>query len=163
MGFSGTKQMRFGRLRVSNANGSQLIAMPVRLETQYWNGTAFVTAADGCTTIATTNIALGNYQRNLNSGETAVTSVSAFSGGVALLRLSPPGAANNGSVDVSVNLTGGAAGASCTAGMPASTGSGLSHLQSAWCGAAHTRDPTARATFGVYRNTDQMIYQRENF
>jgi MSHA biogenesis protein MshQ len=66
-------------------------------------------------------------------------------------------------MDVSVNLSGAAAGLSCTAGMPSSTGSGLSHLQGAWCGTLYSRDPTARATFGVNTNTDQMIYQRENF
>ncbi|MGZ5224291.1 MAG: DUF6701 domain-containing protein [Burkholderiales bacterium] len=161
--FASGKTMRFGRLRLSNASGSQLISMPIRMETQYSNGTGFVTAADTCTSISTANIALGNYQKNLNAGETAVTSIGAFSGGVAWLRLSAPGAANNGSVDVSVNLTGTAAGSSCTAGMPASTGSGLSHLQGAWCGAPYSRDPTARATFGVNTNSDRMIYQRENF
>jgi hypothetical protein len=161
--FSSGKPMRFGRLRLSNASGSQLISMPIRIETQYWNGAAFVTSADTCTSISTANVALGNYQKNLNSGETAVSSVGAFSGGVAWLRLSAPGAANNGSVDVSVNLTGAGAGNSCTASMAASTGSGLSHLQGAWCGTPYGRDPTARATFGVNTNTNQMIYQRENF
>jgi hypothetical protein len=161
--FSSGKPMRFGRLRLSNASGSQLISMPIRMETQYWNGAAFVTSADTCTSISTANVALGNYQKNLNSGETTVASVGAFSGGLAWLRLSAPGAANNGSVDVSVNLTGAGAGNSCTASMAASTGSGLSHLQGAWCGAPYGRDPTARATFGVNTNTNQMIYQRENF
>jgi MSHA biogenesis protein MshQ len=158
------KSIRFGRLRLSNANGSQLIAMPLRLETQYWNGSGFVTNTDdSCTVLAPGNIALGNYQRNLSSGETAVTISMPISSGVGQLRLSPPGAANDGSVDVSVNLTAGAAGASCTAGMPATAGSGLGHLQGAWCGAPANRDPTARATFGVYRNSDRIIYQRENF
>ena len=90
------------------------------METQYWNGTAFVTSADTCTVIGTANVSLGNYQRNLSSGETAVTSVTAFdSNGIARVQLSAPGAANNGSVDVSVNLTAPPAtvGASCTAGM----------------------------------------------
>jgi len=47
--------------------------------------------------------------------------------------------------------------------MAASVPAGASHLHGAWCGAAYSRDPTARATFGVYTNTDQMIYQRENY
>jgi hypothetical protein len=137
--------------------------MPIRIETQYWNGTAFVTAADTCTSISAANIALGNYQKNLSAGQTSVTSVSSFSSGVALLRLSAPGATHNGSVDVAVNLTGASAGSSCTGGMSTSTGSGLQHLQGAWCGATYTRDPTARATFGVFRNDDRFIYQRENY
>ena len=161
--FTSGKVMRFGRLRLSNANGSQLVPMAIRMETQYWNGTAFVTSADTCTAITPVNIALGNYQRNLSGGETAVASVGAFSGGVAWIRLSAPGAANNGSVDVSVNLSPAPVGASCTAGMTASTASGLAYLQGSWCGAPLDRDPTARATFGVYRGSDHMIYQRENF
>lgn len=162
--FDAGNLFRYGRLRLQNASGSQLIAMPIRLEAQYWNGTAFITnTADNCTMIVAGNIALGNYQRNLNAGETTPTIGGAFNAGVGSLRVSAPGATNNGSVDVSINLTGTAAGNSCTAGMAASTGSGLSHLQGAWCGAPYSRDPTARATFGVDTNTDQMIYQRENF
>ena len=62
-----------------------------------------------------------------------------------------------------MNLTGVAAGASCTSGMPASTGAGVAYLQGAWCGPTYVKDPTVRATFGSYRNTDKFIYQRENF
>jgi MSHA biogenesis protein MshQ len=47
--------------------------------------------------------------------------------------------------------------------MPASTASSLSFLQGAWCGATYTNDPTARATFGIYRNSNQFIYQQENY
>jgi hypothetical protein len=162
-----TTKARFGRLRISNANGSQLIAMPLPIQAQYWNGTGFVTnALDNCTNIATANIAIGNPQRGLTAAMVSPPTVGgAFTAGIGTLRLPAPGSANRGSVDVSVNLTGGTAGASCTTtpALPASTGSGLPWLQGAWCGATYTSDPTARATFGVYRNTDKFIYQRENY
>ena len=162
--FDAGNSFRYGRLRLQNANGSQLIAMPIPMQTQYWNGSGFVTnTLDNCTTIALGNIALGNYQLNLNAGETSATVGGAFTAGIGTLRLSAPGAANNGSVDVSVNLTGATAGASCTSGMPASTGAGKTYLQGAWCGTTYVNDPTARATFGTYRNTDEFIYQQENF
>ena len=129
--------------------------MPIPMRAQHWNGTAFVTnTVDNCTAIGSGNLALGNYQRNLNAGETTPTVGAAFNAGVGSLRLSAPGAANNGSVDVSVNLR---------AVHPACLGEHCTYLQGAWCGASYDRDPTARATFGVYRNSDQMIYQRENF
>ncbi len=166
IGFNSGKTMRFGRLRVLNSSGSQLIAMPITMQAQYWNGSGFVlNTDDNCTAIVPGNVALGNYQKNLNSGETVVSGGGTFSAGAATLRLSAPGAANNGSVDVSVNLTGAPAGASCTAGMPASTGSNLTHLQGLWCTppGTYARDPTARATFGLYRDTDQRVYQRENY
>jgi hypothetical protein len=160
----GAVSIRFGRLRLQNAVSSQVLAAPVPIEAQYWNGSAFVTnIADNCTSIAAANVALGNYQKNLAAGETTVTVGGAFSAGVGALRLSAPGAANNGAVDVSVNLGVAAAGASCTAGMPASTALLESYLQGAWCGASYNRDPTARVTFGLYRAPDKMIYRRENF
>ncbi len=163
IGFSNGKQMRFGRLRLQNANGSELIAMPIAIEAQYWNGTAFATnGADNCTTVAAANVALGNYQGNLNAGETTVTTGGGFSAGIGSLRLSAPGAGNNGSVDVAINLTNTTTSASCTAGMTSAAGANLVYLQGAWCGAAYDRDPTARATFGVYRNATRFIYQREN-
>ena len=157
--------VRFGRLRLQNANGSQLLALPVPIQVQYWNGTGFVTnTLDSCTSFtAAANVALGNYQINLNAGETTVTTGGAFSAGIGNLQLTAPGAGNNGSVDVSVNLTSGTAGASCTAGMPASTGANRAYLQGAWCGATYVNDPTARATFGVYKGADRFIYQRENY
>lgn len=160
-----TTKVRFGRLRLQNASGSQTVALPVPMEAQYWNGSGFLTnTLDSCTTIAPGNIALGNYQPTLGSGDTTVSVGGAFSAGVGTLRLSAPGAAKRGSVDVSVNLTSGTAGASCTApALPASTGSGLTWLQGAWCGATYVNDPTARAAFGIYRTTDNFIYQRENF
>jgi hypothetical protein len=160
-----TSKVRFGRLRLQNASGSQTVALPVPMEAQYWNGGGFVTnTLDNCTTIALGNIALGNYQPTLGSGDTTLSVGGAFSAGVGTLRLSAPGAAKRGSVDVSVNLTAGTAGASCTTpALPASTGSGLTWFQGAWCGSHNVRDPTARAAFGIYRNIDNFIYQRENF
>jgi MSHA biogenesis protein MshQ len=162
----------YGRLRLQNANGSQLIAMPIPITTEYWNGSVFVTNNfDHCTggaaaSIAVANIAIGNLQ-TVTGMTTAMVSPpvlgGVFNAGRGSLRLPAPGAGRRGSVDVSVNLTGVAAGASCTAGMPASTGSGLGYLQGAWCGANADDDPTARATFGIYRNSNQFIYQQENY
>src|SRR2546425_867884 len=59
----GSSKIRFGRLAIRNANGSQLVPLRVPLETQYWNGTVFVTNADdSCTTLAGANIMLSNPQ-----------------------------------------------------------------------------------------------------
>ncbi|HYC49029.1 MAG TPA: DUF6701 domain-containing protein [Burkholderiales bacterium] len=160
----GTQELRFGRLRLENAHGSELIAMVLRVRAQHWDGTTFVTnAADSCTPLNAASIALGNYRRNLGAGETTVSTSGVLANGEGTLRLTAPGSANAGSVDVSVNLTTVAAGASCTAGMPGTAPTGFSYLLGAWCGAAYDRDPTARATFGVYRNSARVIFRRENF
>jgi MSHA biogenesis protein MshQ len=165
---AGTAAVRFGRLRLSNSHGSQLIGMPIPLQLQYWNGTVFVpNIADTCTSFTPANVAFGNW-RNMAAGATAVASVSAFNAGNATLRLSAPGGTAPGSVDVSINVSAAAAGAACAAPPPStplapSTPSNKTYLQGAWCGAAYASDPAARATFGVYRGSDRMIYQRENY
>jgi len=42
----------------------------------------------------------------------------------------------------------------------------LSYLQSLWAsppGTSYQNDPTARATFGVYKGANEFIYLRENY
>lgn len=164
--FNNGKQMRFGRLRLGNANGSQLLPLPLQMQAQYWNsaGTAFITnTADSCTTIAAANIALGNYQRNLNACETSVTA-SSFSGGRATVLMGAPGSGNSGSVDLTVNLGASGSGSSCIAGVPtAVTGANRAHLQGNWSGGAYDQNPSSRATFGIYKGSEEIIYIRENF
>jgi hypothetical protein len=164
--FDLVNEFRYGRLRVENANGSQLISMPIPLQAQYWNGSNFVTnTADNCTTITPSNIAIGNPQ---GPGFTAAL-VSppvvggAFVVGIGSLRLSKPSSAVRGSVDVAVNLTNTTTSASCTAGMTSIAGANMAYLQGAWCGTTYVKDPTARATFGTNRNSDNFIYQQENY
>jgi MSHA biogenesis protein MshQ len=151
-------------LRLQNAVGSQLLDLPIPMEVQYWNGSGFVrNAADSCTTVGAANFALGNYQKNLVAGETALSVAGPFNAGVASLKLSAPGNANNGSVDVSVNLSASAAGASCTGAMPASTALSRTYLQGPWCTTAYSKDPTARATFGLFNQNAKVVYSRENY
>jgi MSHA biogenesis protein MshQ len=161
----GARAVRFGRLRLQSANGSERLPLPMRVSARYWNGTGFVAnALDSCTTLSAANVALGNYRGNLTAGETTVSVPAAtLAGGVGSLRFSAPGAGNEGSVDVSLNLGAVPAGASCLGGMGASTGANLSWLQGPWCGAAYDDDPSARATFGLYRASDRIIYRRENY
>jgi MSHA biogenesis protein MshQ len=169
MVFTGlSKSMRFGRLQLGAASGSQLVALSLPLEAQYWNGTAFVTnAADNCTSLSAANVGLGNFV-GLASGDTTPAVAGAFSSGRKTVTLSPPGGNKVGTVDVVLNLNA-AAGAlnSCTAiaPPPAPTAAGLAHLRGRWCppGPNYDRDATARARFGVYRGAEEVIFIRENY
>jgi MSHA biogenesis protein MshQ len=163
--FDSGAQFRYGRLQIGDASGSQLLPLSMPMETQYWNGSVFTTnTADNCTTLAAGNVGLGNYAGNLNAGETAATLSGAFAAGKHTLSLSAPGAGNNGSVDLVVNL--GATFDSCTtfaAPPPTPAGANQPWLRGRWCGATQTRDTTGRATFGVYLGAEETIYVRENF
>lgn len=162
--FSTGKAMRFGRLRLIGASGSQLLPLTVPFETQYWTGTFFATnTIDTCTTVANGNVGLGNYIGNLNDGDTTVSTVSSLSGGRGTITLAAPGAGNNGSVDLAINLGTGANAAACPAFAPAAAPGALAHLRGQWCGAGYDQDPAARLRFGIRSGSDERIYMRENY
>ena len=146
--FDAGNEFRYGRLKLDNAHGSELLDLPVPLVAQYWNGTTFVAnAADNCTSIAAANISLGNFQKNLSAGETTVSISGRFTAGKSNLKLSKPGVGNNGSVDLTVSL--------------GATGANKTYLRGKWSGSNYDQNPSSRATFGIYKSADEFIYMRE--
>lgn len=149
--------LRYGRLKMKNSYGSELLALPVALEAQYWNGTSYMrNQQDSCTALPLASVAMSNFSQNLAACETQLTygaGSGVFSNGVAQnLQLTRPGLNNNGSVDLTINLNA-ASGTTCVgASASAATASGMP-----WFGS----QPNARATFGVYKSP--LIYMRENY
>ncbi len=99
----GTTAFRYGRTRIGNAYGSELLPLSLPVAVEYWDGTSYVTSADD--SISALAIALGNYQLNLSAGDTAVTNPT-IDFGLGQIGLSAPGLGNNGSVDVTANALG---------------------------------------------------------
>ncbi len=155
----GSAAIRSGRLRLQNAYGSELLALPVPLEAQYWAGSYYVTnAADSCTVLPMASITMDNYLKQLNACETQLSPV----GNVALvagkfpgtgLVLTKPGVGNAGSVDLAINVSATAAGNTCVS----ATQSAASAANMPWFGP----NVDARATFGIYKSP--LIYRRENY
>ncbi|TXF13721.1 DUF6701 domain-containing protein [Pelomicrobium methylotrophicum] len=155
----GQTRVRFGRLRLANAYGSELLDLPIPIRVEHWNGVGFVTNGDdGCTRLAASNVLLFNYQGNLNPGETSVAPAPtiSFSAGVGNLKLTKPGAGNTGSVQLRVDLT----------------AESKRYLKGRWNDAAdpdgnvatfYDDDPVARASFGQYKASERIIYLRENY
>jgi len=168
LSFDSSTEMRFGRLKLENANGSEFLNLPVPMETQFWSAAATFTTntTDHCTTIVPGNILLNNPQVNLLVSETGVTVSGAFLNGRSTnLRLNLPGAGNNGSVNLCVDL-----GIDTAPVLPntapvcvATTPANLPWLQGRWSEINFDDDPVVRGTFGVYRNADQIIYMREMY
>lgn len=159
---SSTSPFRYGRLFVQNQHGSELIAMPMQLEAQFWDGNGYVrNTLDSCSTVPAQSISMKNYHGNLNACETRLTGVGSLVNGIQSFRLTAPGVTagipNSGSVDVEFNLKtvdanekvclGAAEQSPTNAGMP-------------WL-LDNNVEPVGRATFG--RNRVPMIYMRENF
>ncbi len=146
--FDDGNEIRFGQLVLSNAHGSELLNLPVPIETRFWNGAGFArNVADFCTELDAGDVSLGNWQRDLNNPETSDTLAGRFNAGRGNLRLSAPGAGNTGSVDLTVQL--GAASQNWLQGL-GSTG-------------AYDKDPVARASFGLHRGSKPLIYLREMY
>lgn len=169
-----TTQVRSGRIRIHNGYGSELADLSVPMYLEYYESTAngWRTQIDTCSTV--TLNALSNFQGNLGSTETCVqdTGSPGVSGqgcaaagpaserflalpasgspsppplGSYNLYLRAPGAGNEGSVDVSANLT------------------SMTWLRYDWDGDTTPDDPTGKATFGTYRGSPRHIYLRERY
>ena len=88
----GVLALRFGRLRLANAVGSQTRALALPVTVQSWTGTAFDTnALDSCTSVPAAAVSFGNLRRTLTIADTAVTGSSvALAAGLGRLTLSAP-------------------------------------------------------------------------
>ncbi|KVW93352.1 hypothetical protein ABW22_14585 [Thiobacillus denitrificans] len=171
--FDSGNDIRFGQLVLTNAHGSELLNLPVPIETRYWNGAGFVrNAADFCTRLAADNVSLSNWQRDLNACETSVllpAPPGRFIAGQGNLRLSAPGlsapgASNTGSVDLTPQLGAIAGGTACVGGVAtAAVAASQSWLQGRWTGGDYDQNPAARASFGLYRGSKSLIYLREMY
>ena len=127
-----------GRIRLTNAHGSELLLLPLTATVQYFNGTNWVASAtDGATSFNTAlSTAGGNLVAAVVTGLTGGVAVAApgaapVVGGIRTFSLNPPGQA--GSVSLTINAP------------------------------AYLPGNTARATFGVYKGNDEFIYMRENY
>jgi MSHA biogenesis protein MshQ len=155
---------RYGRMRIENASGSELLDMSLPLKTEYWNGSNFVlNTADNCTNISAANAALGPYRGAISSANLPVSNIAngnpILQGvGSIVLRKPIPAPAAKGSVDICIDLGADVAPASCTAISSASQ----PWLQGKWSQINYDDDPAARASFGTYRS-GPIIYMREMY
>lgn len=175
-GTEGALALRSGRLRVSNAFGSEKQALLVPVQVQYWSGGAWVlNSADSCTSIPAAAVVRAGYLDHKGDTSTSwstTPSAVTITGGNGILTLSAPSVSGStGSVDFAFNLGSGGTDQSCLSSHPASTGANLSWLRGRngsanSCNGVSTydRDPSARATFGIYHpETKRAVHSRELF
>jgi MSHA biogenesis protein MshQ len=174
--------VRNGRLKMSNAFGSEKSDLSLPVQAQYWSGSSWLLASDDACTgavlgAATSAVALSGYVAPLNStnlGPAHVTAIASAGGGKWNLVLAKPAPAATGSVNLALNLGSSNADLSCLfkppATPPATTGANLPWFRGQY-GSAYPdgtacpntgRDPAARGTFGVYApETKKSIHVRE--
>jgi MSHA biogenesis protein MshQ len=167
-------EVRYGRLKLSNAVGSEKASLQIPLQAQYWSGSSWVlNANDSQTQIPATSVALSNYRDKSTpptpNWTTTATGLGTLSAGQGVITLSAPTpAGGTGSVDLAINLGIATTDASCLTSHPVMTAPALSlaYLRGPWCAAASTftADPSATATFGVYTpETRKAVHIRELF
>ena len=168
----GLTSMRYGRIRLTNAYGSELLPLLVPFTAQYFqSGIGWVANADDtCTQVAVPTTggagltfyaqttknqlaageAIARMRNAADSADVTAVGLGTLHNGLANLRLTGPlgatvgpGGGNFGFMDVTPDF------------------STQSWLQFNWAGSAVPINPTARATFGTYKSP--VIYLRENY
>lgn len=164
--------LRYGRLRLQNGMSAADRTLSLPLTAQYWDSvtnTYKINELDSCTRVTAANLSFGNFRRTLAAADAVMNpnSVTVNPVGNTFITFNRPGAGHVGSMDVAIALGVGAnpSDSSC---MPAgwrttaaTTGANLAALRGAWC--AGNSDPSARATWGLYRGSNGVVYQRENY
>jgi MSHA biogenesis protein MshQ len=160
--------LRFGRLVIGMAFGSELLPLAVPLQTEYFSTSAFVlNTDDDCTTLAVTNLSLtsavevnemdGTIDVSdgafcAGSGISTASLISPFSAGDGTLSFTAPGNACTGIVDIDVDLS----------SVPMPPHPDMNWLRYDWDGDGNfDNDPSGQATFGIYRGPEDIIYTRE--
>ena len=120
------------------------------------------------------DIAMINYTGTLDPSfsppakcTTAINGGGALNAGRRTLLLAAPGSGISGSVTLSVNLGATASDKTCqivgSNNNTNATTANRPYLQGKWSGAAYDQNPAARATFGVYRGSEEVIHTREMY
>lgn len=150
LGAGTAKQIRFGRLVVGNAHGSERLPLEVPLRTEYWSGAGanpgFVTSTGDTCTVA---LAAGNVIIGPAVPLSLTTAVSALAAPtpVGRITLSAPGETGYAGVAVDLSAT----------LLPWLRGDW--NVNGDW--GEDADDPRGRASFGLSRQNDRRIYQRE--
>ncbi len=154
----------WGRLIMQNNYGPATENLSLPLFTEYFDGTNFVpNIYDICSQVT---LSFSNYTDNLNPGDTCVEDtgspgVSGFGcaiAGLAAEQFSEPPTAG----DFNLHFHAPGIGDEGSVRVTVTEESGGSWLQFDWDGdGAHDNDPSATATFGIYRGNDRIINWRE--
>ena len=152
--------VRFGRVAISNAHGSELAPLTVNIKTEYFNGIDWTdNTADQCTTLALAaqfqlsnpetggGWVSGNTTMTIANGTTTgtLTNNSPVANGRTVLSLSAPGEDNQGYVNIRSQISG-----SDNWLLGDYNGNG-----------SYDNEASARASFGLFKGSDTIIFRRE--
>ena len=104
----GTTNFYFGRMKINNTTGSELLKMTIPIEVQYFNGTGFVTNINySCTTLTGTSFSTNNFTQYLTAQEVSLVYPTRFINGKQTIIMNKPSGGDglySGSFDLNYNL-----------------------------------------------------------
>ncbi len=168
-GFSeGSATIYSGRARFSNAHGSENLALPVPFTTEYWLNGWVTNTTDYCTgdiTLGAANALSVSLSASpatcvQDNGNPGLSGAGCATAGPVAQRFSKgatPSIGFAGNFNLWLRAPGGSSSGAVTV-----TGNVPVWLQYPWLGGAAI-NPSALATFGVYKGPNQFIYQREDY
>lgn len=134
-------EIRFGRLVLDNSFGPETVNLPQPMRLEHFDGSAFTVSSDNsCTSYDASKITLSNM-----GVDPALTSVlggagNFLSGKTQAIELQAPGVGNQGQIGVIYEA--------------------YDWLKHDWDNDGSYDDPSAVATFGVFRGNDRVIYRQ---
>jgi hypothetical protein len=144
--------MVFGRLRMNNIHGSDLTALLMPMQIEIFNDakTFEIHTADTTTQMADDDLTFIYELSSVYDSKPEVVNPTALSG-ILNVNLSSPGPGIDGYIEVTPDLS--------------TTGADLEWLRFDWSSGTSTfnENPTARATFGIYKGSSFQIYIQQAF
>ena len=134
--------IRYGRLVLENAYGPETMALQVPFEAQVWNGARFTRHTDEtCWAYNTADAIVTDTPPNTSVDAKSGTSSAGMAEPGKELVLTAPGEGNTGSVIIEYPVP--------------------TYWRDDFDGDGSVENPSATATFGVYRGHDRVIYWQE--
>jgi MSHA biogenesis protein MshQ len=152
--------IRYGRVNLMNANGSELADLAMGMTAEYFNGSSFVTNSTDLCSVATLTITDPLNTDSLAPANTCIWDSNNLSGSFKCTGSAPGGESYREGASLtagSFNLYLKAPGQSGSLAVNAAV---ANWLQFNWQGSGVT-NPSATATFGVFKGDDKVIYFRE--
>lgn len=157
-------KLRYGRMALQNAHGSELLDLPMTMQAEYWNGSSWVAnSEDVCTNgiafslsdpVLTDSLA-ANALCIWDTGSSGSSGLGCPVMGNVMQQFKQPPALGNFNLNFKAPGIGKTGALDVTAIVP-------NYLQFNWKGLGDV-NPSARATFGVYKGQRGTIYFREMY
>lgn len=154
--------MRYARIALGNAHGSELQHLAVPMRAEYFAGTTsgfVVNSADACASVSSLIVSDLNAADALTPGDTCIWDADDDSGfgcsGSGPMGMEFEPVAVSGVYEVSLKAPGAA-----KVGVLGVTAAAPPHLQFDWSGSGDS-DPVSRVTFGIFNRPSSIIYRRE--